>query len=83
VPRKVAELCVSALEHPGQLEAMAPASLRSDLRVARLIAAAGAKGALESVEIKSDTDPAYVQIARVQLKLLLGRLAGAHRGSPA
>jgi len=83
-PMNVAELCVSTLERLGQLEALAPASMRSDLRVARLMAVGGAQGALESVEanLESLADAAAVQIVRARAKLLLGRLGEARRGGP-
>jgi formiminotetrahydrofolate cyclodeaminase len=46
----------------GQLEAITPASMRSDLRVGRMMAAAAAHGALANVEInlESLTDVDFV-----------------------
>ncbi|MCI0540712.1 MAG: glutamate formimidoyltransferase, partial [Verrucomicrobiales bacterium] len=51
VPMRVAEWSVSIYERLIQLEAMAAASMVSDLRVGRLLAAAGVRGALENVAI--------------------------------
>lgn len=80
----IADLCVSLLEPLGQLEGIAPASMRPDLRVARFMAAAGAKGALEVVRFNLDSlaDQVYARAARSRAKLLLDRLAAARRRSP-
>src|SRR2546422_10491977 len=50
VPLQVAERTVALFEHLGQLDAIVAASMRSDLQVARLMAGAGARGALANVE---------------------------------
>ena len=83
-PMNIADLCVSLLEPLGQLEGIAPASMRPDLRVARFMAAAGAKGALEVVRFNLDSlaDQVYARAARSRAKLLLDRLAAALRRSP-
>jgi formiminotetrahydrofolate cyclodeaminase len=83
VPLQVAERTVALFERLGQLEAIAAASMRSDLQVARLMAAAGAKGALANVEINLDgiTDKAFVQTMRQKVEGLRGRLDGAARAS--
>jgi len=47
----VAERAVALFERLGQLEAIAAASMKSDLQVARLMAEAGARGAIANVEI--------------------------------
>src|SRR5260370_2005048 len=62
VPLQVAERSVELFERLGQLDAIVAASMRSDLHVARLMAEAGARGALANVEINLDglTDAAYV-----------------------
>ena len=85
VPMQVAETAVALYERLGQLEKIAAVSMRSDLRVARLMAAAGAKGALENVAInlESLTDTAYVQAMRVRSKALAARLADAQRAAGA
>jgi formiminotetrahydrofolate cyclodeaminase len=85
VPLEVAEKTVALFERLGQLEAIAAASMRSDLQVGRLMAAAGAKGALANVEINLDgiTDKAFVQAMRKKVEALRGRLDGAARASTA
>jgi glutamate formiminotransferase / formiminotetrahydrofolate cyclodeaminase len=85
VPLEVAERTVVLFERLGQLEAVAAASMRSDLQVARLLAAAGAKGALANVEINLDgiTDKAFAQAMRQKVGALRGRLDGAARASMA
>jgi glutamate formiminotransferase len=85
VPMQVAETAVALYERIGQLEKIAAASMRSDLRVARLMAEVGAKGALENVAInlESLTDAAYVQTMRLRAKAVGGRLADAQRAAGA
>jgi formiminotetrahydrofolate cyclodeaminase len=85
VPLEVAERTVALFERLGQLETIAAASMRSDLQVARLMAAAGAKGALANVEINLDgiTDKAFVRAMRQKIEALRGRLDGAARASTA
>jgi len=62
VPMEVAESAMFLYELLGQLEAITPASMRSDLRVGRMMAAAAAHGALANVEInlESLTDVDFV-----------------------
>jgi len=81
VPLEVAETCVSVYERLGQLETIAPASMRSDLRVARLMAEAGAKGAVENVEINLESlaDAAYAGAMRARMKSFMLRLSEAQR----
>src|SRR5260370_17041513 len=55
VPLQVAERSVALFERLGQLASIAAASMKSDLEVARLMAAAGARGALANVEINLDS----------------------------
>lgn len=76
VPLRVATSTVALLEHLGQLEAIAAASMKSDLEVARLMAGAGARGALANVEINLDslTDNAYVATTRAKIADLRKRL---------
>jgi glutamate formiminotransferase/formiminotetrahydrofolate cyclodeaminase len=52
---QVADVTVALFEQLGQLQAIAAASMRSDLQVARLMAAAGARGSLANVEINLDS----------------------------
>ena len=82
VPLQVAERTVTLFERLGQLASIAAASMKSDLEVARLMAAAGAKGALANVEINLDsiTDAGYVASMRERLSALRGRLGEASRG---
>jgi len=85
VPLQVAESAVALFERLGQLEAIAAASMRSDLEVARYMAAAGARGALADVEINLDniTDTAYVAQMRAKIMSLRDRLGNAPRTTTA
>jgi glutamate formiminotransferase / formiminotetrahydrofolate cyclodeaminase len=66
VPMMVAEKGVQLKEKLLQLENIAAASMKSDLQVARLMAIAGAHGALANVEINLEglKDKPYVEIMR-------------------
>ena len=66
VPLQVAERTVALFERLKQLDAIIAASMKSDLLVARLMAAAGAQGALANVEINLDglKDTAFVAATR-------------------
>ena len=81
VPLQVAERTVALFERLGQLDAIVAASMRSDLQVARLMAEAGARGALANVEINLEglTDAAYVASTRVRIAALRERLGNAAR----
>jgi formiminotetrahydrofolate cyclodeaminase len=85
VPLAVAEHTVALFERLGQLDAIAAASMRSDLEVARYMAAAGARGALANVEINLDgiADNAYVAEMRSKIKSLRERLGNAPRSTTA
>src|ERR1700675_1105966 len=85
VPMHVADLTVALFERLGQLDAIAAASMRSDLEVARYMAAAGARGALANVEINLDgiTDSAYVALIRTKVASLRERLGNAPRTTTA
>ena len=85
VPMKVAERTVALFERLGQLDAIAAASMRSDLEVARLMAVAGARGALANVEINLDgiKDAAYADYMRVKVAALRERLEKAPRTAKA
>jgi glutamate formiminotransferase / formiminotetrahydrofolate cyclodeaminase len=76
VPMEVAASAVALLERLGQLLPIAAASMKSDLEVARLIASAGARGALANVEINLDgiTDRGYVAAMRQKVAALRERL---------
>lgn len=77
VPMEVAERTAALYERLVQLEAIAAASMKSDLQVARWMAAAGVQGALANVEINLEgiADPAYVQSARAKTATLRARIA--------
>jgi len=55
VPMQVAEASADLYARLGQLEPISPASMYSDLRVARLMAAAAAQGALANVQINLES----------------------------
>ena len=76
VPLKVAEKAVALLERLGQLETIAAASMKSDLKVAKLMAEAGARGAIANVEINLDgiKDDAYVTAKRQAVGVLQKKL---------
>ncbi len=76
VPLEVADRTVALFERLGQLAAIAAASMKSDLEVARLMAAAGARGALANVEINLDgiKDAGYVTATREKISALRERL---------
>lgn len=77
VPLQVAERSVALFERLGQLASIAPASMKSDLEVARLLASAGARGALANVEINLDgiRDTGYVGTVREKAAALRERLS--------
>lgn len=76
VPLHVAERTVALIERLRQLGTIAAASMKSDLKVAKLIAAAGAEGALANVEINLDgiKDSDYVAETRKKIAALRGKL---------
>ncbi len=76
VPLEVAGRAVALFERLKQLEAIAAASMKSDLQVARFMAAAGAQGALANVEINLDglKDAGYVAATRARIATLRGKL---------
>ena len=79
VPLQVAEVAVELYERLGQLETVSAASMRSDLRVGRLMAVAAARGALENVAInlESITDVGYVAAMQARAAALEARLASS------
>ncbi|MFZ0638741.1 MAG: glutamate formimidoyltransferase [Candidatus Acidiferrales bacterium] len=76
VPMTVARKATEIFDRLGQLEAISSASMLSDLRVARLMAAAGARGALANVAINLDsiTDASFVAAMRKQAAEIESRL---------
>jgi glutamate formiminotransferase/formiminotetrahydrofolate cyclodeaminase len=85
VPLQVAERSVALFERLGQLTAIAAASMKSDLEVARLMAAAGARGALANVEInlESIADAYYAASMRSKSAALRERLGETSRSTSA
>jgi glutamate formiminotransferase/formiminotetrahydrofolate cyclodeaminase len=85
VPLHVAQQSVALFEQLGQLEAIAAASMRSDLEVARLMAGAGARGALANVGINLGgiTDAGYVASMRTKMAALRERLGDTPRATSA
>ena len=79
VPMAVARKSLELFERLGQLEAISSASMISDLRVARLMAAAGARGALANVAINLDsiTDASFVAAMRTQSQDIESRLTAS------
>jgi glutamate formiminotransferase / formiminotetrahydrofolate cyclodeaminase len=77
VPLKVAERAVALYERLGQLETIAAASMKSDLQVARLMAEAGARGAIANVEINLGgiKDEKYVTAKRHAITGLRDKLS--------
>ena len=82
VPLQVAEKSVALFARLGQLERISAASMLSDIQVGRLMANAGARGALANVEINLDgiQDPAFVASMRARVEVLRGQLADATSG---
>lgn len=76
VPLEVAEKIARLHERLVQLEGISPASMKSDLRVARMVAVAGANGALANVEINLAglKDAGYVSTMRGRVEELRKRL---------
>jgi formiminotetrahydrofolate cyclodeaminase len=79
VPLRVADRAVALFERLGQLQTIAAASMKSDLKVARLMAEAGARGAIANVEINLDgiKDAAYVAAKRQAITALRDKLSRA------
>ena len=75
-PLQVADVTVALFEQLGQLQAIAAASMRSDLQVARFIAVAGTRGSLANVETNLATlsDAAYVSQTKAKIAALRERL---------
>jgi glutamate formiminotransferase / formiminotetrahydrofolate cyclodeaminase len=76
VPLEVARKAAGLVDRLVQLEGISSASLKSDLLVARLMAVAGARGALANVEINLEglKDTAYVTQMRGKVDELRKRL---------
>jgi glutamate formiminotransferase/formiminotetrahydrofolate cyclodeaminase len=76
VPLQVAEKSAQLKNHLLQLKAIAAASMKSDLEVARLMAIAAGKGALANVEINLEglKDAAYVDKMKAKVAELSNQL---------
>jgi glutamate formiminotransferase len=76
VPLDVAHRAADLFDKLGQLEAMASPSMMSDIRVARLMAAAAVRGALENaaINLESVTDAEFAERARARARSLAARV---------
>jgi formiminotetrahydrofolate cyclodeaminase len=83
VPIEVARLAADIFERLGQLESISSPSMLSDIRVGRLMAAAGARGALENVAInlESITDAAFAERMRSESASILARVGESPVGA--
>ncbi len=77
VPMDVAETSMFLYTLLGQLETITPASMKSDLQVGRMMAAAAAHGALANVEINLDslTDESFLSSMRARSAAVQANLA--------
>jgi glutamate formiminotransferase/formiminotetrahydrofolate cyclodeaminase len=77
VPLEVARQSADIFERLGQLESISSPSMLSDIRVGRLMAAAGVRGALENVAInlESIADGTFNKRMRSEAAALLARVA--------
>jgi glutamate formiminotransferase/formiminotetrahydrofolate cyclodeaminase len=83
VPLEVARRAAEIFERLGQLEPISSPSMLSDIRVGRLMAAAGVRGALENVAInlESITDASFAEPMRSESASLLARVAESPVGA--
>jgi glutamate formiminotransferase / formiminotetrahydrofolate cyclodeaminase len=83
VPLEVARNAADIFERLGQLEPISSPSMLSDIRVGRLMAAAGVRGALENVAInlESITDAAFAAQMRSESASLLARVGESTVGA--
>src|SRR5271170_4101044 len=79
VPLEVARRSAEVFELLGRLEPISAASMHSDVRVGRLMAAAGARGALENVAInlESITDQTFTRRLKSEAAAISARVAAA------
>src|ERR1700691_2510957 len=79
VPLEVARRSAEVFELLGRLEHISSPSMHSDVRVGRLMAAAGARGALENVAInlESITDQAFTTRLKSEAAAISARVAAA------
>jgi glutamate formiminotransferase len=78
VPLEIAREAAQLFERLGQLEPLSSPSMLSDVRVARLLASAAVRGALENVAInlESVTDPGVGERVRSECRSLTLRVTG-------
>ncbi|HTU34495.1 MAG TPA: glutamate formimidoyltransferase [Candidatus Acidoferrum sp.] len=83
VPLEVAQQAADIYERLGQLEAMSSPSMKSDIRVGRLMASAAARGAIENVliNLESITDPAFRTRVSTETAALATRVSEAAAGA--
>jgi glutamate formiminotransferase / formiminotetrahydrofolate cyclodeaminase len=83
VPLEVARRAAEIFDRLGQLESISSPSMLSDIRVGRLMAAAGVRGALENVAInlESITDATFAERMRSESASLLARVAESPVGA--
>ncbi|MGH9714399.1 MAG: glutamate formimidoyltransferase [Candidatus Acidiferrales bacterium] len=83
VPIEVARRAADIFERLGQLESISSPSMLSDIRVGRLMAAAGVRGALENVAInlESITDAAFAERMRLESASILARVGESPVGA--
>jgi glutamate formiminotransferase / formiminotetrahydrofolate cyclodeaminase len=79
VPLEVARKSAEVFELLGRLESMSSRSMYSDIRVGRLMAAAGARGALENVAINLESimDAAFTGRLRTESAAIAARVASS------
>jgi glutamate formiminotransferase/formiminotetrahydrofolate cyclodeaminase len=83
VPLEVARRAAEIFDRLGQLESISSPSMLSDIRVGRLMAGAGVRGALENVAInlESITDATFAERMRAESCSLLARVAESPVGA--
>jgi glutamate formiminotransferase / formiminotetrahydrofolate cyclodeaminase len=83
VPLAVARRAVDIYERLGQLEPISSPSMKSDIRVGRLMASAGVRGALENVliNLESITDIAFKTRVGSEVAALANRVSEAAVGA--
>jgi formiminotetrahydrofolate cyclodeaminase len=83
VPLEVARKAAEVFEKLGQLEPMSGPSMSSDIGVARLMASAAARGALENVSInlESITDAIFATRVRSETLSLTARISESRAGA--
>jgi glutamate formiminotransferase / formiminotetrahydrofolate cyclodeaminase len=83
VPLEVARRAANIFGRLGQLESISSPSMVSDIRVGRLMAAAGVRGALENVAVnlESITDASFAERMRSESASLLARVAERPAGA--